>query len=413
MALIVQKYGGTSVGDLERIRNVARRACETRAAGHDVVVVVSAMAGETDRLLGMAQQITGRPNERELDVILATGEQVSIGLVSLAIQARGFRARSFTGAQVRIQTDAVHTRARIVNIDAERVRQALVEGEIAIVAGFQGVNAEDEITTLGRGGSDLTAVAMAAALSADVCDIFTDVDGVYTADPNLVPEARKLARISYDEMLELASLGAKVLQTRSVEYAKNYGVPVHVRSSFNDNPGTMVMREDATMEKVVVSGIAYNKQEAKITVTHVTDRPGIAAALFGRVADASIVVDMIVQNVSQDGTSTDISFTVPRSDFARSLEIVRKLAGEIGAEKVEGDDKIAKVSIVGVGMRTHSGVAARMFDVLGKEGINIQMISTSEIKVSCIIDGKYGELAVRVLHEAFGLGTEAVTLEHA
>jgi aspartate kinase len=411
MALIVQKYGGTSVGDVERIQNVARRVCETRGAGNDVVVVVSAMAGETDRLIGLAQKVSERPNERELDVILATGEQVSIGLLSLAIHARGFRARSFTGGQVRIQTDDVHTKARILRIDAERVRQALADGEIAIVAGFQGVNAEDEITTLGRGGSDLSAVAMAAALTADVCDIFTDVDGVYTADPNIVPDARKMERISYEEMLELASLGAKVLQTRSVEYAKNYGVPVQVRSSFNDNPGTMVLKEDAAMEKVVVSGIAYNKQEAKITVTHVADRPGIAALLFGRVAHASIVVDMIVQNVSQDGTSTDISFTVPRVDYARSMEIVRKVASEIGASKVLGDDKIAKVSIVGVGMRTHSGVAARMFEVLGKEGINIQMISTSEIKVSCIIDAKYGELAVRVLHEAFGLGTEAVTQE--
>jgi aspartate kinase len=314
---------------------------------------------------------------------------------------------------VRIQTDDVHTKARILRIDAERVRQALHDGEIAIVAGFQGVNAEDEITTLGRGGSDLSAVAMAAALSADVCDIYTDVDGVYTADPNIVPDARKLPRISYDEMLELASLGAKVLQTRSVEYAKNYGVPVQVRSSFNDNPGTMVLKEDAAMEKVVVSGIAYNKQEAKITVTRVADRPGIAALLFGRVAHANIVVDMIVQNVTQDGSSTDISFTVPRADFARSLEIVRKLAAEIGADRVVGDDKIAKVSIVGVGMRTHSGVAARMFEVLGKEGINIQMISTSEIKVSCIIEAKYAELAVRVLHEAFGLGAEGVTQETA
>jgi aspartate kinase len=411
MALIVQKFGGTSVGDVERIRNVARRVCETRREGHDVVVVVSAMAGETDRLIGLAQKVSERPDEREMDVILATGEQVSIGLLALAIQARGFRARSFTGGQVRIQTDDVHTKARIMSVDADRVRQALANGEVAIVAGFQGVNAEDEITTLGRGGSDLSAVAMAAALQADVCDIFTDVDGVYTADPNLVPDARKLPRISYDEMLELASLGAKVLQTRSVEYAKNYGVPVQVRSSFNDNPGTMVLKEDVAMEKVVVSGIAYNKQEAKITVARVADRPGIAALLFGRVARANIVVDTIVQNVTQDGTSTDISFTVPRADFGRCMEIVQAVAAEIGAAKAVGDDKIVKVSIVGVGMRTHSGVAARMFEVLGKEGINIQMISTSEIKISCIIDAKYGELAVRVLHEAFGLGSESVTQE--
>ncbi|HSB71362.1 MAG TPA: aspartate kinase [Candidatus Methylomirabilis sp.] len=412
MALIVQKFGGTSVGDVARIKNVARRAAQARAGGHDVVVVVSAMAGETDRLIGLAQQMADRPNERELDVILATGEQVSIGLLSLALHGLGQRARSFTGGQVRIQTDDVHTKARIVSIDGERVRQALAEGEIVIVAGFQGVSAEDEITTLGRGGSDLTAVAMAAALQADVCEIYTDVDGVYTTDPNIVPEARKLDRISYDEMLELASLGAKVLQTRSVEYAKNYLVPVHVRSSFNDNPGTMVVKEDAIMEKVVVSGIAYNKQEAKITITRVADRPGIAATLFGRVAEANIVVDMIVQNISQDG-STDISFTVPRTDYARTQDIVRAVAKEIGADKVIGDDKIAKVSIVGVGMRTHSGVAAKMFETLGREKINIQMISTSEIKVSCVIEAKYAELAVRVLHDAFGLAGPPASEEGA
>ena len=410
MALIVQKYGGTSVGDVDRITNVARRVTEARAAGHDVVVVVSAMAGETDRLISLAHKISEQPDERELDVILATGEQVSIGLLSMAIQALGFRARSFTGSQVRIQTDDAHTKARILSIDAERVRQALTDGEVAIVAGFQGVSAEEEITTLGRGGSDLTAVAMAAAVAADVCEIYTDVNGVYTTDPNIVPEARKLDRISYDEMLEMASLGAKVLQTRSVEYAKNYGVPIHVRSSFNYNPGTMVVKEDAAMEKVVVSGIAYNKQEAKITVTRVADRPGIAAALFGRVAEANIVVDMIVQNISQDGF-TDISFTVPRADYAKTMEIVKAVAKEMGADKVIGDDKTAKVSIVGVGMRTHSGVAARMFEALGKEKINIMMISTSEIKVSCVIEAKYAELAVRVLHEAFGLGGQPVTEE--
>ena len=410
MALIVQKYGGTSVGDVDRIKNVARRVIDTRASGHQVVVVVSAMAGETDRLINLAHTVAERPNEREMDVILATGEQVSIGLLSLAIQGFGYRARSFTGGQVRIQTDAAHTKARIVSIDAERVRQALVEGAIAIVAGFQGVNAEDDITTLGRGGSDLTAVAMAAALSADVCEIYTDVDGVYTTDPNIVPEARKLDRVSYDEMLEMASLGAKVLQTRSVEYAKNYGVPVHVRSSFNNNPGTMVVKEDVSMEKVVVSGIAYNKQEAKITVTRLADRPGVAATLFGRVAEANIVVDMNVQNISQDGY-TDISFTVPKADYAKSMDIVKGVVKEIGADKVIGDDKIAKVSIVGVGMRTHSGVAARMFEALSREKINIQMISTSEIKVSCVVEAKYSELAVRVLHETFGLGAEAVTEE--
>ena len=405
MGLIVQKYGGTSVGDVGRIRHVARRIVETREAGNDVVVVVSAMAGETDRLLALAYEITDAPDDRELDVILATGEQVSIGLLSLAIQARGAEARSFTGTQVRILTDSAHTKARILNVDVERIRQALDEGEIAIVAGFQGVNAEDEVTTLGRGGSDLTAVALAAAVKADVCEIYTDVEGVYTADPDLVPTARKLPRITYEEMIELASLGAKVLQARAVEYAKNYNVSVHVRSSFSRNPGTLVVQEDPEMEKVVVSGITYDKKEAKITITRVVDRPGIAAKLFGRVADAGVVVDMIVQNISQDG-HTDISFTVPRTDFHKAMEIVRGIATEIGADQVLGDERIAKVSIVGVGMRTHSGVAAKMFAALAAKNINIMMISTSEIKVSCVIEEKYAELAVRVLHDAFQLETQ-------
>jgi aspartate kinase len=405
VALIVQKYGGTSVGDVGRIRHVARRIVETREAGNDVVVVVSAMAGETDRLLMLAYEITDAPDDRELDVILATGEQVSIGLLSLAIQARGAEARSFTGTQVRILTDSAHTKARILNVDVERIRQALDEGEIAIVAGFQGVNAEDEVTTLGRGGSDLTAVALAAAVKADVCEIYTDVEGVYTADPDLVPTARKLPRITYEEMIELASLGATVLQARAVEYAKNYNVSVHVRSSFSRNPGTLVVQEDPEMEKVVVSGITYDKKEAKITITRVVDRPGIAAKLFGRVADAGVVVDMIVQNISQDG-HTDISFTVPRTDFHKAMEIVRGIATEIGADQVLGDERIAKVSIVGVGMRTHSGVAAKMFAVLAAKNINIMMISTSEIKVSCVIEEKYAELAVRVLHDAFQLETQ-------
>ena len=405
MGLIVQKYGGTSVGDVGRIRHVARRIVETREAGNDVVVVVSAMAGETDRLLALAYEITDAPDDRELDVILATGEQVSIGLLSLAIQARGAEARSFTGTQVRILTDSAHTKARILNVDVERIRQALGEGEIAIVAGFQGVNAEDEVTTLGRGGSDLTAVALAAAVKADVCEIYTDVEGVYTADPDLVPTARKLPRITYEEMIELASLGAKVLQARAVEYAKNYNVSVHVRSSFSRNPGTLVVQEDPEMEKVVVSGITYDKKEAKITITRVVDRPGIAAKLFGRVADAGVVVDMIVQNISQDG-HTDISFTVPRTDFHKAMEIVRGIATEIGADQVLGDERIAKVSIVGVGMRTHSGVAAKMFAALAAKNINIMMISTSEIKVSCVIEEKYAELAVRVLHDAFQLETQ-------
>jgi aspartate kinase len=410
MSLIVQKYGGTSVGDVERIKRVARRVVEAKADGHDLVVVVSAMAGETDRLLGLAAQVSDSPDERELDVILATGEQISIGLLSLAIQQLGCKARSFTGSQVRIQTDTAHTKAKILSVEADRVRLALREGAIAIVAGFQGVTAEDEVTTLGRGGSDLTAVAIAAALKADVCEIYTDVDGVYTADPNVVPEARKLAKISYDEMLEMASLGAKILQARAVEYAKNYAVPVHVRSSFNTSQGTLVVQEDAEMEKVVVSGVAYNKNEAKLTVLRLADRPGIAAKLFGRVAEANIVVDMIVQNISQEGT-TDISFTVPKPDYPKAMQIVSGVAEEIGAQQVVGDDRIAKVSIVGVGMRTHSGVAARMFEALGREKVNIMMISTSEIKVSCVIDSKYTELAVRVLHDAFGLADSSMVEE--
>lgn len=410
MSLIVQKYGGTSVGDIERIKLVAERIIQAKSEGHDLVVVVSAMAGETDRLLSLAAQVSDAPDERELDVIIATGEQISIGLLALAIQQRGHRARSFTGSQVRIQTDTAHTKAKILSVEVDRVRLALREGAIAIVAGFQGVTAEEEVTTLGRGGSDLTAVAMAAALKADLCEIHTDVDGVYTADPNLVPEARKLARISYDEMLEMASLGAKVLQARAVEYAKNYDVPVHVRSSFNAGQGTLVVREDMEMEKVVVSGIAYNKNEAKITVLRVADRPGIAAKLFTRVAEANIVVDMIVQNISQDGT-TDISFTVPTPDYPKAMQIVTGVAKELGAPQVVGDDKIAKVSIVGVGMRTHSGVAARMFEALAGEKINIMMISTSEIKVSCVIDAKYAELAVRVLHDVFDLAKGAVVEE--
>ncbi|MBW8056449.1 MAG: aspartate kinase [candidate division NC10 bacterium] len=407
MALIVQKYGGTSVGDVERLRHVARRIVEVSEAGNQVVVVVSAIAGETDRLLQLAHQITETPNARELDVILATGEQVAIGLLSLAIQAGGSKARSFTGTQVRILTDNVHTRARILNIDVERIRQALREGEITIVAGFQGVNAEEEVTTLGRGGSDLTAVALAAALNADVCEIYTDVEGVYTADPGLVSTAQKLPRISYEEMIEIASLGARVLQARAVEYAKNYNMSIHVRSSFTKNPGTLVVQEDQDMEKVAVSGIAYDKNEAKITITGVVDRPGIAAKLFGRVAEAGIVVDMIVQNISQDG-HTDISFTIPRSDFHKASELVDGVAKEIGAGQILGDDRIAKVSIVGVGMRTHSGVAARMFTALAAENINIMMISTSEIKVSCVIEEKYTELAVRVLHDAFQLGVQPI-----
>jgi aspartate kinase len=402
MALVVQKYGGSSVADAEKIKAVARRVVEAAKGGRGVVVVVSAMGRTTDGLIRLAHEITPTPPERELDMLLATGEQVSIALLAMAIDALGHKARSFTGEQAGIRTDAAHTRARIVGIDGEKVQRALDEGCIAIVAGFQGVTEEDDITTLGRGGSDLTAVALAAALRADVCEIYTDVDGVYTADPNIVPEARKLDRISYDEMLEMASLGAKVLQSRSVEFAKKYGVPVHVRSTFKSDPGTLVTREDPRMEAVVVTGIAHDRGQAKVTILGVPDRPGIAAQVFGAVADHGIVVDMIVQNVSREGL-TDISFTVPRADRPKVVATLEEVGRRIGAQGVTADDRIAKVSIVGVGMRSHSGVAARMFRTLSAEGINIQMISTSEIAVSCVIEDKYTELAVRALHEAFRL----------
>jgi aspartate kinase len=403
MSLIVQKYGGSSVADATKIKTVAQRVALTVKDGHGVVVVVSAMGKTTDELIHLAHEITPRPNERELDILLATGEQVSIALLAMAIEALGHKARSFTGEQAGIRTDAAHTRARIVGIDGDKVRRALDDGHVAIVAGFQGVAADDgDVTTLGRGGSDLTAVALAAALPADVCEIYTDVDGVYTADPSIVPEARKLDRISYDEMLEMASLGARVLQSRSVEFAKKYGVPVHVRSTFKPDPGTLVTREDPNMEAVMVTGIAHDRSQAKVTIRRVPDRPGIAAQVFGTVAEQGIVVDMIVQNVSRDGNS-DISFTVPRTDRGKVVATLAEVARRIGAEGVIHDDRIAKVSIVGVGMRSHSGVAARMFQALSAEGINIQMISTSEIAVSCVIEDKYTELAVRALHETFQL----------
>jgi aspartate kinase len=403
MSLIVQKYGGSSVADATKIKTVAQRVALTVKDGHGVVVVVSAMGKTTDELIHLAHEITPRPNERELDILLATGEQVSIALLAMAIEALGHKARSFTGEQAGIRTDAAHTRARIVEIDGDKVRRALDDGHVAIVAGFQGVAADDgDVTTLGRGGSDLTAVALAAALPADVCEIYTDVDGVYTADPSIVPEARKLDRISYDEMLEMASLGARVLQSRSVEFAKKYGVPVHVRSTFKPDPGTLVTREDPNMEAVMVTGIAHDRSQAKVTIRRVPDRPGIAAQVFGTVAEQGIVVDMIVQNVSRDGNS-DISFTVPRTDRGKVVATLAEVARRIGAEGVIHDDRIAKVSIVGVGMRSHSGVAARMFQALSAEGINIQMISTSEIAVSCVIEDKYTELAVRALHETFQL----------
>jgi aspartate kinase len=402
MGLIVQKYGGSSVADAQKIRDVARRVVETAKAGHGVVVVVSAMGKTTDGLLRLAHEVTPTPPEREVDMLLATGEQVSIALLAMAIDALGHKARSFTGEQAGIRTDAAHTRARIVGIDGDKVRRALDDGYVAIVAGFQGVTEEDNITTLGRGGSDLTAVALAATLHADVCEIYTDVDGVYTADPNIVREARKLDRISYDEMLEMASLGAKVLQSRSVEFAKKYGVPVHVRSTFKTDPGTLVTKEDRNMEAVVVTGIAHDRGQAKVTIRGVPDRPGIAAQVFGTVSDHGIVVDMIVQNVSRDGLS-DISFTVPRSDRPTVVATLEAVAKKIGAESVTYDDRIAKVSIVGVGMRSHSGVAAQMFRALSREGVNIHMISTSEIAVSCVIEDKYTELAVRALHDSFEL----------
>jgi aspartate kinase len=400
VALIVQKFGGTSVADLDRIRHVAGCVARTHYEGHQVAVVVSAMAGETNRLLALAKAAHPRPDERESDVLASTGEQVTSALTALVLHGLGVQARSFLGHQVRIETDSAHGRARILRIDAEHLRQTLAEGCVAVVAGFQGVSAEGSITTLGRGGSDTSAVALAAALGADVCEIYTDVDGVYTSDPRIVPQARKLDRISYDEMLELASLGAKVLQIRSVEFAKRYRVPVHVRSSFHDGEGTRVVEEDCTMEAVSVAGIAADQNEAKLTVRGVPDQPGVAAHLFGPVAAAGIVVDMIIQNASADGT-TDLTFTVPRADYDRALDLVRGVAEQIGARDVRGDLEVAKVSIVGVGMRTHAGIAARMFDVLAREGINIQMISTSEIKISVVVAAKYAELAVRTLHDAF------------
>ncbi len=402
--LIVQKYGGTSVGSIERIKAVAERVARAKRQGDNVVVIVSAMSGETDKFIGLANQVSQNPEGREMDLLLSSGERASAALTAMAVNELGFKSMSFTGRQVGIVTTAAHTQAKIERITGENVKKALAKGIVPVIAGFQGVTETSEVTTLGRGGSDLTAVAVAAALKADLCEIYTDVDGVYTTDPNIVPEARKLDKISYDEMLELASLGAKVLQTRSVESAKIYDVPVVVRSSFNDNPGTLVVKEDKDMEKVVVSGVAYDKNQAKITVTGVPDRPGVAAKLFKAVAGADIIVDMIVQNISSDGQATDISFTVPKSDSKKALKITREFASGLGVKDVKLRDDIAKVSIIGVGMRTHSGVAAKMFDTLAKHGINIMMISTSEIKVSCVIDSKYTELSVRVLHDAFELG---------
>jgi aspartate kinase len=404
MALIVQKYGGSSVADAEKIKSVARRVAAS-APGNQLIVVVSAMGRTTDSLVALAHQMAATPESREMDMLLATGEQVTIALLAMALQSLGLKARSLTGPQVGLRTDHAHTKARIVQITPERARAALDAGEIVVVAGFQGLSDTDEITTLGRGGSDLTAVALAAAVKADVCEIYTDVDGVYTADPNVVPDARKLPRVAYDEMLEMASLGAKVLQARSVEFAKKYGVAVHVRSTFKAEGGTMVTKEETGMEEVVVTGITHDKGQAKISLLRVPDRPGIAAQVFGSVASRNIVVDMIVQNISRDGF-TDISFTLPRGDHARAQTALEEIARKVGAHGIVTDERVAKVSIVGVGMRSHSGVAARMFATLSKEGINIQMISTSEIAVSCVIEDKYAELAVRALHDTFELGRE-------
>ena len=404
MALIVQKYGGTSVGSAERIKNVAKRVAQTRAEGHDVVVVVSAMSGETNRLVALAHEMQEFPDPREMDVVLATGEQVTIGLLAMALKNIGVDAKSYTGWQVAVQTDNAHTKARIDHIDGDKIHADLKAGKIVIVAGFQGITADGDISTLGRGGSDTSAVALAAALKADECQIYTDVDGVYTTDPRVVPEARRMSTISFEEMLELASLGSKVLQIRSVEFAGKYQVRLRVLSSLQEGgEGTLItFEEDENMEKAVVKGIAFDKNQARINVRGVSDKPGIAYQILGAVADANIEVDMIIQNVGAEGT-TDFSFTVPRGDYRQTLDLMNGLKESLGAAEVNGDDTVCKVSIVGVGMRSHSGVAATMFRSLAEEGINIQMISTSEIKVSVLIDEKYMELATRVLHKAFSL----------
>jgi len=400
MSLLVQKYGGTSVASIDRIKQVATRIARSKRTGNDLVVVVSAMAGETNRLLALAHEISELPDEREKDVLLASGEQVSVALLTLALKELGYRARSYLGHQVRIETDRAYGKARILSIDSTKILHAISAGEVVVVAGFQGVDEEDNITTLGRGGSDTSAVALAAFLNAQACEIFTDVEGVFTTDPGICPSARKLARISYDEMIELASTGAKVLEIRSVEFAKKFAVPVHVRSTFSDAEGTWLVSEEESMTDVLVSGVACDKNEAKITLVRVPDQPGLAARIFGPIADAHIVIDMIIQNASEDGT-TDLTFTVSKADHKMALKIMEKTLPEVHAKGIKVDTEIAKVSVVGVGMRTHAGVAAKMFQVLAAEGINIEMISTSEIKISVVIDAKYSELAVRVLHEAF------------
>ena len=403
MALIVQKYGGTSVGSPERIQAVAGKIIRYRDQGHQLVVVVSAMSGETDRLLGLAGAMSERPKPRELDVLLATGEQTTIALLSMALEARGCEARSYTGAQVHILTDDAHNKARIREIDADGIAEDLAAQRVVVVAGFQGVDEKGNITTLGRGGSDTTAVALAAALKADECQIFTDVDGVYTTDPRIEPDARRLRRITFEEMLEMASLGSKVLQIRAVEFAGKYNVPLRVLSSFEEGEGTLITYEDEVMEKALISGIAFNRDEAKLTALGVPDQPGVAHLILGPIADANIEVDMIIQNMAPDGKTTDFTFTVHRNDYQHSLEILQKVAGGMGASKVVGDPKIVKISLVGVGMRSHAGIASSMFETLAREGINIRMISTSEIKVSVVVDEKYLELGVRALHETFQL----------
>lgn len=405
MALIVQKFGGTSVADIEKIQNVAKRVIKARGEGNNIVVVLSAMAGETDRLIDLAYRASGNPTEREYDVLISTGEQVTVSLFAMILNKMGCHAKSFLGHQVKILTDRSHTKARILNVDTDRVNYELGRGNIVIMAGFQGVNQDEDITTLGRGGSDTSAVAIAAALNADVCEIYTDVDGVYTTDPNIYEKARKLKKVSYEEMLEFSSAGAKVLQSRSVELAKIYEVPVYVRSSYNDGEGTLVTKEDEDMEKEVVSGVTYDKDQAKVTIVHVPDKPGIASRLFTPLSDRNIVVDMIIQNASIEGT-TDLTFTVSKKDIKEVRAILGKVTREIGASRIDYDENISKVSIVGVGMKSHAGVASRMFAALAREGVNILMISTSEIKISCVVESKYTELAVRVLHDAFGLDYE-------
>ena len=402
MGLMVQKFGGTSVGSTERIATVASRIKRTRDSGYDVVVVVSAMSGETDRLIRFAHEIDPNPSPRELDVLLATGEQVTIALLSMSLLSRGCDARSYTGSQVLIRTDDAHTKARITRIDETRIREALGQSRVVVVAGFQGVDLDGNITTLGRGGSDTTAVALAAALDADECQIFTDVDGVYTADPHLVPKARRLPYLVYEEMLELAGGGAKVLQIRSVEFASKYNVKLRVLSSFEEGEGTLIMPDDGSMEQPLISGVAYSRDEAKLTVLGVPDKPGIAYRTLGPISDANIEVDMIVQNVGRDST-TDMTFTVHRNDFSKAMDILREHCNDMGAREVIGDNRIVKISLVGVGMRTHAGIASRMFKALAGEGINIQMISTSEIKISVVADERYLELAVRALHAEFRL----------